>query len=106
MALDTAAALAAVASPRRRRLLRLMWQRELSAGELAGHFDISWPAVSQHLGTLKAAGLIRERREGRNRYYLADADTVGPLAAVLQQMWADDLDRLAELAEAEEVGND
>lgn len=98
----SAAALTAVASPRRRRILRLLWDREMSAGELASHFDISWPAISQHLTTLKSAGLVRERREGRHRYYSADGDTVGPLAEVLEQMWAEDLDRLAALAEEDE----
>lgn len=95
-------ALTAVASPRRRRILRLLWQRELSAGELAAHFDISWPAVSQHLTTLKDAGLVNERRSGRHRYYTADESTVGALSDILQQMWESDLDRLAELAEEEE----
>lgn len=93
-------ALSAVASDRRRDILRLLWQTERSAGDLAAQFDISWPAVSQHLGILKDAGLIREKREGRNRYYTADANTLGPLRAVLTQMWTSDLERLAELAES------
>lgn len=98
----SAAALSAVASPRRRQILRLIWGQELSAGELASHFEVSWPAISQHLSTLKAAGLVRERRDGRHRYYSADSGTVGPLAAILEQMWADDLDRLAAMAEEDE----
>jgi DNA-binding transcriptional ArsR family regulator len=95
-------AFSAVASERRRDILRLLWQTERSAGDLAAHFDISWPAVSQHLGVLKDAGLIREKRDGRNRFYIADENTLGPLQAVLTQMWTDDLDRLAHLAESEE----
>jgi len=95
-------ALTAVANPRRRRILQYVWHEELSAGELAARFDISWPAVSQHLTTLKAAGLVRERREGRHRYYKADEASLGPLAGILKQMWSADLDRLAELAEGEE----
>lgn len=95
-------ALTAVASDRRREILRLLWQTERSAGDLASQFDISWPAISQHLGVLKEAGLIRERRDGRHRLYSAGPDTVGPLEAVLTSMWKGDLDRLAALAETEE----
>lgn len=94
-------AISAVASPRRREILRLLWDRELPAGAIAGAFDISWPAISQHMGVLKEAGLVAERRDGRRRYYRADAGTVGALAPVLKQMWNDDLDRLVGLAEAE-----
>jgi DNA-binding transcriptional ArsR family regulator len=98
------AALSAIASPRRRKILHLVWENELSAGELAKSFDVSWPAVSQHLRVLKDADLIAERRHGRNRFYRTGPDQVGELAAVLQAMWSADLDRLAELAEAEHSG--
>lgn len=94
--------LTAVASERRRRILRLLWETELSAGDLAGEFDVSWPAISQHLGVLKDAGLIRERRDGRHRLYSADSETVGLLESVLTAMWRSDLDRLTRLAEAED----
>lgn len=97
-----AAALSAIANDRRRRILRLVWERDVPAGELASHFDVSWPAISQHLRVLKEAGLVREQRDGRRRLYRADSETVGDLAAVLESMWRDDLDRLAELAEREE----
>lgn len=95
------AALAAIANPRRRRILQLVWQSEVAAGELAARFDVSWPAVSQHLRVLKDVGLVRERREGRHRYYRADQERAGPLVGVLEAMWQADLDRLAELAEQE-----
>lgn len=79
-----------------------MWDHELAAGALAGRFeDVTWPAISQHLRVLKEAGLVIERREGRQRLYRADRGSLGPLATMLEQMWADDLDRLAVLAEAE-----
>lgn len=97
-----AAVLSAIANDRRRRILQLVWEREVPAGELAARFDVSWPAISQHLRVLKDAGLVRERREGRHRLYRADSQTVGPLVTVLEQMWRDDLDRLADLAEHEE----
>lgn len=96
------AALAAIANERRRRILRLVWDDELPAGDLARRFDVSWPAISQHLRVLKDAGLVHERRQGRHRYYRADREGAGPLVAVLEAMWADDLDRLADLAEREE----
>lgn len=98
----TALMLNAVASRRRRDMLRLVWERELSAGELASHFDISWPAVSQQLATLKEAGLVRERREGRHRYYTSDEGALGPLAAILHQMWSEDLQRLAIIIEEDQ----
>ncbi len=92
----------AVASPRRRRILHLVWDDELAAGDLAGRFEeVTWPAISQHLRVLKEAGLVIERREGRQRLYRADRDALGPLATMLEQMWADDLDRLAALADSE-----
>jgi len=96
------AALQAIASPRRREILRLVWNTELSSADIAAHFEISWPAVSQNLGVLKDAGLIRERRLGTRRLYRADRAQLGPLKAVLKAMWEADLDRLADLAEAEE----
>ena len=86
--------LEAIASPRRRDILRLVWEEERSAGEIAGHFDVSWPAISQNLGVLRSAGLITERREANRRYYRADREAAGSLALVLEEMWGRDLDRL------------
>src|SRR6202011_330836 len=96
------AAMEAIASPRRRQILRLVWAAERSAGEIASTVDeVSWPAVSQNLRRLKDSGLITERRQGTHRYYKADRRALGPLEAVLRQMWARDLGRLRELAEQE-----
>ena len=64
-----------IAAPRRLRILELVWDRELSAGDIAAEFDVSWSAVSQHLRVLKAAGFVVERREGTSRLYRADQDT-------------------------------
>ena len=92
----------AIANPRRRKILRLVWDAERSAGEIAATVDeVSWPAVSQNLRLLKNSGLITERREGTRRYYKADRRALGPLEAVLRQMWTRDLGRLRELAEQE-----
>ena len=80
----------------------MVWDEERSSGEIASHFDMSWPAVSQNLRVLEAAGLVRKRRRGTTRLYRADQAELGPLKAVLMKMWEADLDRLAELAETEE----
>lgn len=93
--------LRAVTNPRRREILRLVWDDELSSGEIASHFDVSWPAISQNLRILEDAGLVHARRAGTTRYYRADRARIGPLKAVLLRMWRDDLDRLATLAEHE-----
>lgn len=96
------AALRAVANARRREILRLVWDQERSSGDIASHFDVSWPAISQNLRVLEGTGLLRTRRRGTTRLYRADRTRLGPLEAVLTKMWETDLDRLAELAEAEE----
>src|SRR6266480_7084031 len=95
-------ALRAVASPRRREILRLVWDDEVSSGDIASHFDVSWPAVSQNLRVLEGAGLVRTRKCGTTRLYRADRAKLGPLKAVLKAMWEADVDRLAHLAESEE----
>ena len=96
------AAIRAISSTRRRDILRLVWSRELSSGDIASHFDVSWPAISQNLRVLEEAGLVRARREGTARLYRADRARLRPLKALLTRMWEADLDRLAHLAEAEE----
>lgn len=91
-----------VAQPRRREILRLVWDEELSAGEIADRFDVSFPAVSQHLGVLKGAQLVSVRAEGRRRLYRANREALKTLRPILERMWSSSLDRLAELAETEE----
>ena len=99
MAPDT---LAALSSPVRREILRLVWTDERPAGEIARAFQVSWPAVSQNLRVLKEAGLVRERRDGTRRLYRADRAALRPLEPYLRRMWAQRVDRLRLLAEAEE----
>src|SRR5947209_7619339 len=94
-------ALEAIANPRRRAILRLVWKRELSAGEIASHFDVSWPAVSQNLRVLRSAGLVTERRDGNRRMYRANKQALRPLEPVLRRLWAAELSRLKRLAEEE-----
>jgi DNA-binding transcriptional ArsR family regulator len=95
-------AVRAVAEPRRREILRLVWDAELSAGEIADRFDVTFGAVSQHLKVLREAGLVTLRQDGRKRFYRADREGMGPLADYLKSMWATRLDKLAELAEEAE----
>jgi DNA-binding transcriptional ArsR family regulator len=95
------AMLEAVSSPRRREILRLVWGQELSAGEIAASFDVSWPAISQNLGVLRKAGLIIERKEATRRYYRADREAAGSLALVLEEMWSRDLSKLRDVIREE-----
>lgn len=92
-------ALQVISEPRRREILRLVWDRELSSGDIAGRFDLTFGAISQHLGVLRGAGLVHVRRDGNRRLYLANREQLGPLALALEVMWASTLDRLAEAVE-------
>jgi DNA-binding transcriptional ArsR family regulator len=95
-----------IAAPRRLRILELVWDRELAAGDIAAQFDVSWSAISQHLGVLKSAGFVIERRVGTSRLYRADKDGLGSLRAVVEDQWRRGLGRLKELAEAEQHDKD
>ena len=98
-----AAALAAIASPRRREILRLVWTGELMAGDIhAAMPDVTFGAVSLQLRALADAGLVEVRAEGRNRFYRARREALGPVAQMLEQMWADSLWRLKLHAELEQ----
>jgi DNA-binding transcriptional ArsR family regulator len=96
------AALRAIAEPRRRTILRLVGSEELSAGEIASHFEVSRPAISQHLTVLKGAGLLSERREGTRRLYLARPEGLAELRDFLDEFWVEGLERLKAAAEQEE----
>jgi DNA-binding transcriptional ArsR family regulator len=92
----------AVAAPRRRAILRLVRDGELSAGEIAAHFDVTRPAVSQQLRVLKDAELLVERREGTRRLYRARPEGLAELRAFVEDFWDDGLERLKREAEAEQ----
>ena len=89
--------------PRRLQILELIWDREMSAGEIAERVPVSFAAVSQHLAKLRAAGLVSVRRDGRYRYYSARKQDMGTLAVLLEAMWSERLDVLEEMAEAAEA---
>jgi DNA-binding transcriptional ArsR family regulator len=96
------AALKAIAAPHRLRILRLVRDEELSAGEIAAHFDVTRPAVSQHLTVLKEAGLVNERRNGTRRLYRARPEGLIELRTFLDELWGERLEALKREAEREE----
>ncbi len=96
------AAIKAIAEPRRREILRLVWDAEMSAGQIASHFEVSRPAISQHLRVLKEAGLLFERRDGTRRIYRARPDGLAELREFLEAFWDESLSALKREAEAEE----
>jgi DNA-binding transcriptional ArsR family regulator len=102
------AAVKAIAAPRRRQILTLVRDGELSAGEIAAHFDVTRPAVSQHLNVLKEAGLVSERRNGTRRLYRARPEGLVELKEFLEEFWDERLTALKREAEKEEKqrGND
>lgn len=93
------AVIRAIAEPRRRDILRLVWYAELAAGEIAEHFDVTRPAISQHLSVLKSAGLIEERREGTRRLYRARPEVLADLRTYLDGFWAGRLQLLKDAVE-------
>ena len=95
------AQLRAIAEPNRRAILGLVRDREMTAGAIAERFDITRPAISQHLAVLREAGLLDERRDGVRRWYRARPAGVTELRAWLEAFWDDGLDRLKTEAERE-----
>jgi DNA-binding transcriptional ArsR family regulator len=95
-------AMRALAEPRRVEILRLVRRDELPAGEIAERFDVTRPAISQHLRVLEEAGLVTVRREGTRRMYRARPEALAELRAFLDGLWEDRLDNLKMAAEAEE----
>jgi DNA-binding transcriptional ArsR family regulator len=99
-------ALKALAEPRRRRILMLVRDGELSAGEIASHFEVSRPAVSQHLTVLREAGLVDERRNGTRRLYRVRPEGLAELRRFLEGFWDERLEMLKRDAEREEREKD
>jgi DNA-binding transcriptional ArsR family regulator len=96
------AALKAIAEPRRRQILLLVRGGEMTAGEIASHFEVTRPAISQHLTVLKEAGLVSERRDGTKRIYRLRPEGVDELRAFIEDMWTERLATLKDEAEGEE----
>ncbi len=96
-------ALRALAEPRRIEILRLLKKRQLSAGEIASHFDLARPTVSQHLTVLRTAGLLTQERRGTRRLYRIRAAGLEGLREFLEDFWEAGLTRLKHAAEQKEL---
>lgn len=98
------AVLQAIASPRRREILRLVWRTELAAGDVHRAMpDVTFGAVSLHLKSLERAGLVEARVDHRHRYYRARREALGPVGRMLEEMWGDALARLTVQAELDQA---
>jgi DNA-binding transcriptional ArsR family regulator len=96
------AAFKAIAEPRRRAILSLVRDSERTAGQIAAEFEVTRPAISQHLTVLKDAGLLTERRDGAQRLYRARAEGLSDMRAFFEAFWDDRLELLKREAEREE----
>ena len=94
--------LQAIAEPRRREILMLIRTGELASGDIAAHFDVTRPAISQHLQVLTAAGLVSVRKDGTRRLYQARPEGLADLRAFLESFWDDRLLQLKQAAKAEQ----
>ena len=94
--------LQAIAEPRRREILMLIRTSELASGDIAAHFDVTRPAISQHLQVLTAAGLVSVRKDGTRRLYQARPEGLAQLKAFLDEFWDERLEALKREAEEEE----
>jgi DNA-binding transcriptional ArsR family regulator len=101
----TEAALRAIAHAGRRRMLRLVWDTERGASELAERCGLSRPAASQHLKVLREAALVEVRARGNQRLYRARTDQLAKLRAVLDDFWAVRLDALRSAVERRAAGS-
>jgi len=92
----------AIAQPTRRGILRLLAEGELSAGRVAARFEVTQPAISQHLRVLREAGLVQERRDGARRLYSLRSEGLADLQGFLAELLPSSLERLRHAAEEEE----
>jgi DNA-binding transcriptional ArsR family regulator len=92
----------AIAEPHRRAILLLVSGTERSSGDIATHFELTRPAISQHLQVLAAAGLVTVRSQGTQRLYRAHPEGFAELRSFLEGFWEEHLQLLKQEAEAEE----
>ena len=78
----------ALADPTRREILRLLRGGEMTAGELAGHFDMTKPSMSHHFSVLKQAGLISSRREGQQIVYVLETTAMEDLMVIIMDLFS------------------
>lgn len=96
--------LEALADERRLAILDDLREGELTAGEIAGRFDVRRPTISHHLSVLHAAGLVDVRREGTRRLYSLRPEPIGEVVRYLGRFWDERLERLRSAAEGERGG--
>ena len=94
---------AAITAPARRAMLACLAAGEMPVGKLAESFDMSLPAVSQHLAVLRGAGLVKVRREGRNRLYRHEPEHLKAVAEWIKSYESFWVDKLASLGKHLEV---
>lgn len=99
-------AIRALAHPGRRTMLRLVWDHERPASELADAAGLSRSAASQHLKLLREAGLVHVRVDATRRLYRADLERVAEVASLLDDFWATPLEQLKALAERRRAGGE
>jgi len=95
----------AIADPTRRDIIQLLSRQTLNLNALAGHFDISRPAISKHIKVLTECGIIKIRQEGRERYCRADLKKLKEVDRWLdnfRQFWNRKLDALGDFLESED----
>jgi DNA-binding transcriptional ArsR family regulator len=97
--MDSAAALTALAEPRRRAILALVRDQPRSVNEIAERFDVSQQAVSQHLGVLRGAGLVDVRQDGQRRLYMVRPEGLAGVEALLAELWPTSLQKLKRAVE-------
>ena len=90
----------ALSNETRFEIVKLVRDREMDAGTVARRFKMSRPAVSQHLGVLREAGLLDERRVGSKRLYVVRAEAFDELLEFIEGYWGSRLQRLKKTAEA------
>lgn len=95
-------ALRAIAEPRRRKILRLVSSKELTVGEIAARFEVTRPAISQHLRVLENAGLVQVRQQGTRRFYRGRPEGLAELRSYLESFWDERLAALKAAAEEQE----
>ena len=93
--------LKAIAEPRRQEILRLVWEQERPAGDVAAQFNLSRPTISKHLRILREAGLVDVRRVGTQRLYRARPERVADARRFLESFWDDGLAAVKRSAEAD-----
>ena len=90
----------ALADPTRRAVFEMLCAREMNVAEITAGFHVSQPAISQHLATLRRAGLVTERRDGRRAFYRSEPEGLEPLTNWLhryRQFWPQRLQKLKQV---------